>query len=163
MVNLSKKALKDGGKVITKILKRDIPVRTGGLKKSIVAWAKVDRVTGQPYMDIGYRSRAQMRKRGIKYFVNPAWYEFGIAQHTIMTKSYAKTGKSSYELNDSHNKFGIIVQHPGKSSKNFLRNTVYENIAEIQKAQEEHLGQLANIIIEQGNSYKDTEGDVEIE
>lgn len=49
---LSKDGLKASGKIITKILKEKIPVRTGGLKKSIVAWAKIDKNTGQPYMEV---------------------------------------------------------------------------------------------------------------
>lgn len=163
MTKLSKQALKAGGKVVTKILKQNINVRTGGLKKSIVAWAKIDKQTGQPYLDIGYRSRAQMRKRGVKFFVNPAWFEFGIKPHTIMTKQLANDGKSSYVLNNGIQKFGVIVKHPGMQSKNFLRNTVYNNISEIQKAEEEYLGQLTEIIIEQGKNYRVQEGDVEIE
>ena len=54
MTNLSKQALKAGGKVITKILRDSVPVRTGGLKKAITAWAKIDRKTGRPYMEVGY-------------------------------------------------------------------------------------------------------------
>lgn len=153
MVNLSKSALKAGGKVVTKILKEKMPVKTGGLKKSITAWAKIDRKDGTPYLDIGYRTRKQMtQKYGIKYFVNPAWFEFGVKPHVIMTKAYSKFGKSSYELMNTNTgqKFGVMVQHPGMSHKNFLRNTVYDNISEIQKAQEEYLSQLTDMMIEQG-------------
>ena len=63
MVNLSKKALKAGGKVVAKILKDKVNVRTGGLKKAITAWAKIDKATGQPYMDFGYRSRKKVLNR----------------------------------------------------------------------------------------------------
>ncbi len=166
MVNLSKSALKAGGKVVIKILKQDIPVKTGSLKKSITAWAKVDRTTGIPYLDIGYRSRSQMKKKyGIKYFVNPAWFEFGVKPHTIMTKQFEKFGKSSYELENtsSGQKFGVIVQHPGMSNKNFLRNTVYDNIDEIKKAQEEYLGQLTDIMIENGANIVINEEDEEVD
>lgn len=148
---LSKQGLKAGGKVITKILRETVPVKTGGLKKSIVAWAKVDKKTGQPYMQVGYRSRAQMKKRGVKFFVNPCWFEFGTNPHGIETKQFAKTGKSSYELKDDKgNKFGVFVGHPGMSSKNFLRNTVYNNIETINAAQQEYLGQINEIMITAG-------------
>mgnify|MGYP003374055293 FL=1 len=165
MVNLSKKALKAGGKVVTKILREKIPVRTGGLKKSITAWAKVNRKTGVPYMEIGYRSRAQMRKRGVNFFVNPAWFEFGTKSHVIMTQEFKKDGKSSYKLTnkDSGAQFGVIVQHPGMKNKNFLRNTVYDNIDAIKQAQIEYLGQLTNTMISAGAKIEIDEEDEEID
>lgn len=163
MVNLSKKALKAGGKVVAKILKDKVNVRTGGLKKAITAWAKIDKATGQPYMDFGYRSRSQMRKRGVKFFVNPCWFEFGTKPHTIMTKEYKETGKSSYELEGNGRKFGVIVKHPGMSNKNFLRNTVMENIEEIQNAQKEYLGQLTDMMIAEGANISVNEEDEEID
>ncbi len=149
MVKLSKDALKESGKVITNILKQTVPVKTGNFRKSIKAWVKIDYKTGQPYMEVGYLNRTQMKKRGVKFFVNPAWFEFGTKPHTIMTKEFKTTGKSSYQL-EYKQKFGVMVEHPGMSSKNFLRNSVMSNIAEIQKAQKENLGQLTDIMIQQG-------------
>lgn len=162
MIKLAKDGLKAGGKVVTKILREKINQRTGGLRKAITAWAKIDRDTGQPYMDIGYRNRAQMKKRGVKYVVNPCWFEFGVKPHIIMTKSFSQTGKSTYQLQSNGQKYGVKVQHPGLSGKNLLRNTVYENINEINKAQEESLKQLTDLMIEQGANI-DTGGDEEIE
>lgn len=150
MKKLSKEGLKASGKVITKTLKSKIPVRTGGLKKSIVAWAKIDYKTGIPYMEVGYRSKAQMRKRGIKYFVNPWWFEFGTRPHEIMTNEMKKSGKSSYQLHDHQRKYGLIVKHPGMTNKNFLRNTVMENIDEIVKAQEDAFKELSDMMIQEG-------------
>lgn len=151
MVKLSKDALKESGKVVTKILKETVPVRSGGLKKSIVAWAKIDYKTGQPYMEVGYRSRQQMRKNyGIKFFVNPTWFEFGTKPHEIMTKMMQKNGISTYKLHDNKNDYGFKVMNPGMTSKNFLRNSVMNHIKEIQEAQEEKLGQLTDLMISQG-------------
>ena len=150
MKKLSKQGLKASGKIITKNLKSKIPVRTGGLKKSIVAWAKIDKETGTPYMEVGYRSRSQMRKRGVKYFVNPWWFEFGTKPHEIMTKEMKKKGKSSYELHDHQRSYGVIVKHPGMTNKNFLRNTVMENIEEIVNAQKEALKELSEMMIQEG-------------
>lgn len=150
MKKLSKEGLKASGKIITRTLKTKIPVRTGGLKKSIVAWAKIDYKTGIPYMEVGYRSRAQMKKRGVKYFVNPWWFEFGNKPHEIMTKDMKKRGKSSYQLHDHQRSYGVIVKHPGMTNKNFLRNTVMENIEEIQKAQEEAFKSLTEMMIQEG-------------
>lgn len=154
MKKYAKEGLKASGKVITKILKEDIKTnhyRTGGLYKSIVAWAKINYKTGQPYMEVGYRSRAQMKKRGVKYFVNPYWFEYGINPHTIATKEYVNTGKSSYELKDNRGmKFGVIVKHPGRTGKNLLRNTVYNNIQEIQDAQKDSLIKINDIQVIKG-------------
>ena len=163
MRKYAKDGLKAGGKVITNILKEEIPVRTGGLKKAIVAWAKIDYKTGQPYMEIGYRSRAQMKKRGIKYYVNPWWLEVGIKPHTIATKEYVNTGKSSYELKDhTGKKYGVIVRHGGVVGRNLLRNTVQNNITEINEAQKEHLGKITELKISKGMTI-DIGGDEEID
>ena len=166
MRKYAKDGLKAGGKIITKILKDDIKAnhfKTGGLYKSVVAWAKIDYKTGQPYMEVGYRSRAQMKKRGVKYYVNPWWFETGINPHTITTKQFINTGKSSYELHDNRGvKFGVIVQHPGRSGKNFLRNTVYNNIKEIKEAQMESLGKITEVQTVKGLTV-DVGGDEEID
>ena len=150
MKKLSKQGLKASGKIITKTLKEKIPVRTGGLKKSIVAWAKIDKNTGIPYMEVGYRSRQQMRKRGVKYFVNPWWFEFGTKPHVIMTEELKNKGKSSYELHDHQKSYGLIVNHHGMTNKNFLRNTVMENIDESQKAHEDAFKELSDMMIQAG-------------
>ena len=166
MKKYAKEGLKASGKVITKILKNDIKsnhYKTGGLYKSIVAWAKINYKTGQPYMEVGYRSRAQMKKRGVKYYVNPWWFETGIKPHTIATKQFVDTGKSSYELHDNRGvKFGIIVQHPGRTGKNLLRNTVYNNLKEIRQAQIESLKKIDDIKVEKG-LFIDLGGDEEID
>ena len=150
MKKLSKQALKDGGKIVTKIMRNSVPVRTGGLKKSITAWAKIDKKTGQPYLEIGYRSKEQIKKRGVKYWVNPTWLEFGVKPHTIMTKAYKNSGSSSYQLEGEGRKFGVIVKHPGVASKNLLRNTVMNNIQEIVNAQQTRLAELNDMLIEKG-------------
>lgn len=166
MKKYAKEGLKASGKVITKILKNDIKsnhYKTGGLYKSIVAWSKINYKTGQPYMEVGYRSRAQMKKRGVKYYVNPWWFETGIKPHTIATKQFVDTGKSSYELHDNRGvKFGIIVQHPGRTGKNLLRNTVYNNVKEIRQAQIESLKKIDDIKVEKG-LFIDLGGDEEID
>lgn len=166
MKKYAKEGLKASGKVITKILKNDIKsnhYKTGGLYKSIVAWAKINYKTGQPYMEVGYRSRAQMKKRGVKYYVNPWWFETGIKPHTIATKQFVDTGKTSYELHDNRGvKFGIIVRHPGRTGKNLLRNTVYNNVKEIRQEQIESLKKIDDIKVEKG-LFIDLGGDEEID
>lgn len=153
MVKLSKGALRDAGKVITKILRDTVPVRTGNFKKSIKAWAKIDYKTGQPYLEVGYLNRKQMLKRGVKFFVNPVWFELGVKPHTIKSDKKVLYYKSN---------FGKMVQHPGMSGKNFLRNSVMNNIEKIKSAQQDKLGQLTNMMISKGAKI-DIGGDEEIE
>lgn len=163
MKKLSKDALKQGGKIVTSKLKEKIPVKRGYFKKAVKAWAKINYKTGQPYLEVGYLTRKQMRKKyGIKYFVNPTWFEFGTRPHTIQTIQSKEGGKLTYELHDNHTKYGYIVQHPGMSSKNFLRNTAYENIDEIQNAIQEGLCKLEEYTLEQGMNI-DLGGDEEID
>ena len=163
MKKLSKDALKQGGKVVTDILKEKIPVKRGYFKKAVKAWAKIDFKTGQPYLEVGYLTRSQMRKKyGIKYFVNPTWFEFGTKPHTIQTKQSQKGTKLTYELHDNTTKYGYSVQHPGMSNKNFLRNTAYENINKIQNAIQDGLNKLEEYTLSQGMNI-DLGGDEEID
>lgn len=166
MRKYAKEGLKAGGKVITKILRDDIKAnhyKTGGLYKSIKAWAKIDYKTGQPYMEVGYKSKAEMKKQGIKYWVNPWWLEVGYSPHQIATKEYVNTKKSSYELMDNKGtKYGIIVQHPGKTGKNLLRNTVYNNAKAIADAEKEYLAKITEIQVVKGLTIDDG-GDEEID
>ena len=164
MTKLSKDALKEGGKVVTNILKKEIPVKRGYLQKAVTAWAKIDFKTGQPYLEVGYLSRSRMRKKyGIKYFVNPTWFEFGVKPHNIRTLQLKQGAKFlSYELHDNSHKFGYSVQHPGMSNKNFLRNTAFENVNEINNAIQEKLKELESYVLTQGMKI-DLGGDEEIE
>lgn len=164
MKKITKDSLKQSGKIVTNVLKEKINVRTGGLKKSIKAWAKVDYKTGQPYLEVGYLSKAQMkRKYGIKFFVNPAWFEFGVKPHEIMTRQMKSGAKSlTYELEGNGHKYGYKVNHPGISQKNLLRNTVYENISEIQNTIQAGLCRLDEYKITQGMKI-DIGGDEEID
>lgn len=163
MKKLTKNAFRDGGRIVTKILVERTPERRGYLKKAVKAWAKIDRKTGQPYLEIGYLSRSQMRKRfGIKYFVNPAWFEFGIRPHTIMTNQLKNGNKLTYELQDNRSKYGYSVQHPGMSSKNFLRNTAYENVDKINEAIQSKLNELENYVLTKGMKI-DIGGDEEVD
>lgn len=162
MTKLSKKALRKGGKIVTKVLKDKIPVKTGRLKKSIVAKAEIDKKTGQPYINVGYRSKAEMKKKGVKFFANPTWFEFGTKAHLVMTKQIKEGNKATYKLSDGKEDFGYVVQHPGMRNKNFLRTTVYDNIEEIHQAVQEGLRELEDYVITKGMNI-DLGGDEEIE
>lgn len=164
MIKLTKVALKDGGKVITDKLKENLPVRTGITRKSIKAWAKVNFKTGQPYLEIGYLNKSQMKKKfGIKYFVNPTWLEFGTKPHAVMTKQLKnKASYLTYELEGNGRKYGYSAKHPGMSGKNYLRNTTFENINKLRDAIQEGLCKLDEYKITQGMNI-DIGGDEEID
>ena len=164
MKKLAKNALKESGKIVTDILKEKINVRTGFLKKSIKAWAKIDYKTGQPYLEVGYLSKAQMKKKyGIKYFVNPTWFEFGVKPHVIMTRQLKDGAKVlTYELEGNGHKYGYKVNHPGLANKNLLRNTAYENVNKIQSTIQEGLHKLDDYTLSQGMKI-DLGGDEEVD
>lgn len=163
MRKLAKEALKEGAKVVQPIIRESIPVKRGLLKKSIKSWAKIDYKTGQPYLDIGYLSRSQMKKKyGVKFFVNPAWLEFGVQPHSIITQQIKNGSKVTYKLHDDKNEYGYFVEHPGISSKNFLRNKVYENADKIDAAMQAKLKELENYVLSEGMTI-DIGGDEEIE
>lgn len=166
MTKYAKDGLRAGGKVVTKILRQDIKsnhYKTGGFYKSVNATASIDKKTGQPFLKVGYLSRADMAKKGIKYFVNPYWFEYGVKTHQIQTKALKIYGKSTYELHDDKGrKYGVIVQHPGKTGNNFLRNTVFNNIKEIREAQNEFLQKINDVKVEQG-LIVDLGGEEEVE
>ena len=82
--------------------------------------------------------------------------------HQIQTAQLKQGGKLTYELHDNHTNYGYVVQHPGMSNKNFLRNTAYENIDKIQDAIQEGLGKLEEYTLTQGMRI-DLGGDEEID
>ena len=55
-----------------------------------------------------------------------------------------------------------MVSHPGMAQKNFLRNTVYENINEINSAMQDKLKELEEYQVQQG-VLVDLGGDEEID
>ena len=124
---------------------------------------QIDYKTGQPYLEVGYLNRGQMRKKyGIKFFVNPTWFEFGTRPHTVQTMQMKSGGKLTYELHDNRTKYGYSVRHPGMTHKNYLRNTVYDNVDKINATLQEKLKELEKYQIEQG-LFVDLGGDEEID
>lgn len=136
LVKLSKSALRASGKVIGKKLKDKTKKYTGNLSNQIGYWARLDRKTGQPFMDVGYYSKDRMRRKSKKpSHSNPAWNEFGIKAHTISIKK-------ARSLSDGRINYGVTVQHPGLPAQNTLKNVVVSNIQEIVGAQEKYLKEL---------------------
>lgn len=153
MVSLSKKALREAGKVITKELRPKIPAKTGNLRKGVRSWAIVNYRTGKPEVMVGYLSAARMRKQyGIRYWVNPTWFEFGVKPHSIVA-GIKRGGKTNAKfLTDGRHDFGKEVMHPGLPRKNLLRDTAYENIDAIVQAQKKYLSELNDLIITVGGT-----------
>lgn len=166
MIKYAKKGLATGGKIVTKIMKEEIKANnahSGALVKAVGASAKIDNQTGQPYLEVGYRKKKPMKKKGVKFYINPYWFEFGVTPHQETTKEFKETGKSTYMLhNHLGQKFGYITNHPGARSKNLLRNTVYNNIKEIREAQVESLKKINELQVSKGLKV-DLGGDEEID
>lgn len=164
MKKMCRKGLMVGGKKVTEKLQEKIPVKRGFFKKAIKAKVVFDRGTGTPNLEVGYLNRKETRKRfGLNFYVNATWFEFGTKPHIIQTKE-SKSGKifKTYELEGNGQKYGYKVLHPGMTHKNFLRNTVYENIDEIADCIQNTMLELEKYQVEQG-IFEDIEGDEEID
>lgn len=152
---LSKSALRASAKLIRKKLKAAVPQRTQRLSKQIGSWVFIKRDTGQPQMQIGFMSKSKMRDKGkIPAREMSHWLEAGTRPHSIIAKN-AKV------LSNKSDKFGTVVAHPGIRANHMLRNSVYENIAEIRKAQEQYLSALSDAI--EAAKAKMDEGNEEVE
>lgn len=136
MVKLSKSALRASAKVAGKAIRENTQKYTGKLSKQVGYWAKINRDTGQPELQIGYYSKRQAKKKGKSpSYANPAWSEFGVNPHIISIK------KANTLSNGAIN-FGKSVSHPGLRGQSILRNSVFNNIDEIKAAQKEFLSEL---------------------
>jgi hypothetical protein len=140
MQGLSKTALRASGAAVRKILRERVPMRSKRLKNHIASWAFVERTTGQPQLQVGFYSWQKVKARHKQpSHSSPHWVEFGTAPHTIAAK---KAKVMAYD----EDVYGKVVQHTGQRDRHVLRNTVYENIAEIRKAQEQYLKELSGTI-----------------
>ncbi len=165
MAKLSKRALNAGGRVIKKHLKENIPVRTKHFENHIGSWALIEKKTGVPELRIGFYGWQKVKKRKAPYNVpshsSPWWIERGTKPHIIRAKRLTKYGGLQIMYDKSTDtKYGYVANHPGQQATNVLRNTVYNNIAEIRAAQEKHL-KLLNEEIEKitGVVYDDEEAE----
>ncbi|MDR2531462.1 MAG: hypothetical protein LBC82_01285 [Oscillospiraceae bacterium] len=135
---LSRSALRESGKVVRKIMRDNIPKRSGRIKNHIASWAFISKKTGQPQLQIGYYKRGQVRKRNKKPHHNPWWVEFGTNAHIIKAKNARAMVWEEF--------YGATVHHPGTKGTHVLRNSVYENIDAIRAAQASFLGELNKTI-----------------
>lgn len=151
LVKLSKSALRASAKVLGKVIREDTNKYTGRLAKQVGYWAKIDRKTGQPELQIGYYSKGQARKKGKSpSHANPAWAEFGVNPHVIQIRS-AKT------LSNGKINYGKSVSHPGLRGQKVLRNSAFNNIDAIVDAQKEYLAQLNKTIEAAGGKIVESE------
>lgn len=140
MVKLSKSALRASAKVAVKEIRKNTQKYTARLSKQVGYWAKIDKKTGQPELQIGYYSKATAKKKGKKLsHANPAWPEFGVKSHVISIKR-ANT------LSDGKINYGKSINHPGIKGNSTLRNSVFNNIDAIRDAQKEFLSELNKTI-----------------
>ena len=137
---LSKAALRNGGKIVRKSMRKNIPANTKRIKNHIASWVRIDKKTGQPQLDVGYYTRSRVLKRGKKpSTLSPHWLEFGAAPHIIKIRR-KKVLSNGTEI------FGKLVHHPGMKAQHPLRKSVYDNIDAIQAEQKELLKMLSGTI-----------------
>ena len=149
---LSKTALRAGGKVAMKAFRGKIPVRSKRIKNHVGTWVFINKSTGQPELQIGYASRQRVINKYHKKAssASPNWVERGVKPHIIKVKN-----KKMMAYNDV--KYMRIVHHPGFKGTNVLKNSVYENIDAIRKAQEEYLKQLNEELAKAGAKVENWE------
>lgn len=163
---LTRQALNKAGKELKPKIVDSLPSRSGSIKKSIGYRCSIDKddneFNGYPVLFIGYRKFTETRKKeGIKRLSNPYWLEFGFGPHIVMTKMLKYDGYSNYELTNGKGAlFGVSNQNPGTPAKNYLRNTAFANINEINAAMEDKLKELTDYEIKQGMVIEE-EGDIE--
>ena len=151
LVKLSKTALRAGAKVVAPKIKENTRVRTKRLSNHVGYWARIDKDTGQPELQIGYYSWQRVKKRGkLPSHASPNWIEFGTVSHRISIKN-------SKTLTDGKIDYGKSVIVSGMKEEHTLRNTVLENVDEIKKAQEEYLSDLNNELEQAGARIHDGE------
>ena len=151
MVKLSKSALRAAAKVAGKAIRENTEKYTGRLAKQVGYWARIDRRTGQPELQIGYYSKSQVKKKGKSpSHANPAWQEFGTKNHVISIKK-ANT------MSDGKINYGKTVTHPGTRGQSILRDSVFNNINAIQDAQKEYLSALNKEITKAGGKIVESE------
>lgn len=153
MAGLSKTALRASGKVIRKILRDNIPIRSKRFRNHIGTWAFVDRSTGQPQLQVGFYSWQRVKSKGkLPSHASPHWIEHGTSAHAITVKN-AKVMAYNGEV------YGRHVNHPGQRATNVLRDSVQNNVNEIRAAQEEYLAELNKELAAAGAKIFDGEED----
>ena len=80
MMDLETKALRESAKVLRKIVKANVPVDEGNLKKSIGTWVKKNRKTGEVSLQIGVYDKRRALKKGLSYVYYAHIIEFGSSQ-----------------------------------------------------------------------------------
>ena len=157
IVGLSKTALRSSGKVIRKLLRENVPVRSRRFKNHIGTWVMINYSTGQPTLQVGFYSWQKVKKKNkLPSHASPHWVEFGVKPHTM-----PKGDKAGHFMRYENMIFGYKVNHPGTRATNVLRNTVQNNIGEIRAAQEEYLKEItkkleeAGLKIDKGDEFED--------
>lgn len=145
IVGLSKTALRASGKVVRKLLRDNVPVRSKRFKNHIGTWVMINYSTGQPTLQVGFKSWQKVKKDGkLPSSAAPWWIEFGVQPHTMPLPNK----KSFMRYKDDI--FGFHVNHPGTKATHVLRDTVLNNIKEIREAQEEYLKEITKTLDEAG-------------
>lgn len=141
MRNLSKQALRAGGKIIQEKLKQSADL-SDNMKNHITTSADIDRKTGTPQLKIGFAGwrRVVEKKHKTPSKRNPWWQEIGIKPHRIERQDGGKI------LGSNGLFFSRSVQNPGFPAMHTLKNTVLDNTKAIQAEIQSHLAELNGMI-----------------
>ena len=144
LTQLSKTALRASGKVVRKILRENVPKRTGRFKNHIGTWAFIDKQTGQPTLQVGFYGWQSVKKHHKEpSHLSPWWVEYGTKPHEVKVKN-AKV--MAYE----DNVYGKTVMLKGRPAQHVLRNTVYDNVDKIRAVQVEYLKEMNKALEQAG-------------
>lgn len=141
MRNLSKQALRAGGKVIAEKLRQNDDL-SENMKNHITVSADIDRKSGAPQLKIGFAGwrRVAEKKHKTPSKRNPWWQEIGTKPHQIARKDGGKIlGSNGFFFSKS-------VHNPGFPAMHTLKNTVFDNVNEIQAEIKNHLAELNGLI-----------------
>ncbi|MBU0554361.1 MAG: HK97 gp10 family phage protein [Alphaproteobacteria bacterium] len=126
-----KKTLRAGSTIVLKAAKRNVPVRTGALKRSldrkfhrggeyVVIGPRRDFVAhaaGDKYIFLKGKEAREFRKAGLKGNIRPVKYA-GLVEH----------GTAAHQIANWLGRRGVAVAHPGARPKPFLRPAFDENV-----------------------------------
>lgn len=153
MAGLSKTALRASGKVVRKILRGNIPIRSKRFKNHIGTWAFIDRSSGQPQLQVGFYGWQRVKSKGkLPSHASPHWIESGTSPHAV-------TVRNAKVMAYNGTVYGRHVNHPGQRATNVLRDSVYNNIDEIRAAQEQYLAEINKELSAAGAKIYDGEED----
>jgi len=111
--------------VFARAIRKNCPMKTGNLKKSIKSVRILKNVHGIIYYKVGFSSGKKVKHNG--YYA--PYVEFGSAPHTIpkIGKKMAALGLTKIKMKIGKNFFVGPIQHPGSKPTRFVTKSFEES------------------------------------